>query len=133
MVHLFTEEISVHFVCIREHTQPDSRQRGNGSVVCIARTRKLKKNAAYILKSVNSPAEKQKSVKRVSPYEYGSLELFPPSPPPHYCSPAVLTAWYAELLSRLWLLITQTIYCSYGNWILLAVFFFPNVRHWNFS
>jgi hypothetical protein len=30
MVHLFTEDISVHFVYTRKHTEPDSRQRGNG-------------------------------------------------------------------------------------------------------
>jgi hypothetical protein len=30
MVHLFTEDISVPFVYTRKHTEPDSRQRGNG-------------------------------------------------------------------------------------------------------
>jgi hypothetical protein len=30
MAHLFTEDISVHFVYTRKHTEPESRQRGNG-------------------------------------------------------------------------------------------------------
>jgi len=38
MVYLFTGDISAHFVYTRKHTEPDSRQRGNGSVVCIALT-----------------------------------------------------------------------------------------------
>jgi hypothetical protein len=52
MVHVFTEDTSVHFVYTRKYTERDSRQRGNGSVVCIALTRTLQEMLHRFLRSV---------------------------------------------------------------------------------
>jgi hypothetical protein len=71
----------------------------------------------------------------VIPYKSGTLaptHHLPPPPPP-FGSHSVLTAWCAEFLSRLWLLTIQNICCAYENLIVLADFFLPNARRWNFS
>lgn len=95
MVHLFTEEISVHFVHNRKHTEPDSTQCGNGSIVCIARTGTLKKKLLHTFPEnrENSCCERD-ICQRLSPYKSVSLALLPsPTHPlPHYCSQAVLNA-----------------------------------------